>query len=371
MARQDKKTQLVLNYLNDFLEKNKFSSNNKIPSEHTLANNLKVSRSTVRQALDNLQNLGLIYKIQGCGAFFDQNKLIQHKLPINSDNGHRIALILQGQDHSANSELELGVKSIFDKKQISYKTYYTDNKFVNEYNCIKNLMYADFDGFIIDGVKASLLNPNLSLYQTCYNELNIPMIFYNNYYKELSYPKVLVDGRYASFKLCSDLIAKGHSKIAGIFVCDNYQAVEKFHGMYEAMLKHDIVLYDNYIKWCVSDVAHDIAFIKGIKKFIESVVDCTALVCCNSIIYKLVKQALAELGMVIGKDISVVAMDITKADLKNDNIYCTIDQSYTIGKIVACNLIDMIESLDFKGRLSQYSHILPAIIHEGSSVCKI
>ena len=70
MARQDKKTQLVVSYLIDYLEKNKFSSNNKLPSENSLSESLAVSRFTVRQAIDLLCSQGIIYKVQGSGTFF-------------------------------------------------------------------------------------------------------------------------------------------------------------------------------------------------------------------------------------------------------------------------------------------------------------
>ena len=130
-------------------------------------------------------------------------------------------------------------------------------------------MQNNFDGFIVDGVKASLLNPNLALYRKCYEELEIPIVFYNNYYKELAYPHVVTDDRKSSHLLTSHLISQGHRNIAGIFVCDNYQALEKFHGMYETMLEHHIDLDDDYIKWCVSDEAHNERFQKEIERFLD------------------------------------------------------------------------------------------------------
>ena len=209
-------------------------------------------------------------------------------------------------------------------------------------------MYEGFDGFIVDGVKAFLLNPNLGLYKECFNSLHIPVIFYNNYYKELNYPKVLTNGRDAGFAITSLLIENGHKKIGGIFVCDNYQAVEKFHGMYEAMQKNGINLRDKYLKWCVSDDAHDISFKKNIETYLSKIPHATAIICCNSIIYKLVKQVLKSLGKKVPEDISLVALDMSEEDLKRDDITCTTNQGFIIGQTVAKNLLLMIKNQDFR-----------------------
>ncbi len=374
MARHDTKTQMVFDYLVEFLDKNKFSSKNKLPSELFLSGKLAVSRSTVRSALEILQNEGFIYKVQGAGAFFNKEKVLSkdsYKSNSKDPNKLNVALILQGQDTKANSDLKKGIDSVFEGKNVNLKVYITDNKFANERECIQTLMYEGFDGFIVDGVKAFLLNPNLGLYKECFNSLHIPVIFYNNYYKELNYPKVLTNGRDAGFAITSLLIENGHKKIGGIFVCDNYQAVEKFHGMYEAMQKNGINLRDKYLKWCVSDDAHDISFKKNIETYLSKIPHATAIICCNSIIYKLVKQVLKSLGKKVPEDISLVALDMSEEDLKRDDITCTTNQGFIIGQTVAKNLLLMIKNQDFRDKESEYSCLLEPHLHIANSIKKI
>ena len=63
---------LYMNIYDDILFKIKngiFSENSPLPSERELGLNYNVSRSTVRKALNTLQNNGFIYKIQGQGTF--------------------------------------------------------------------------------------------------------------------------------------------------------------------------------------------------------------------------------------------------------------------------------------------------------------
>ena len=65
---------------------------------------------------------------------------------------------------------------------------------------------------------------------------------------------------------------------------DNYQSVDKFQGMAEAMRDSGLELKDDYIKWCISDEAHNESYVRAIEKFLKGIPKCTAIVCCNYII---------------------------------------------------------------------------------------
>ena len=56
----------------------------------------------------------------------------------------------------------------------------------------KRQVHQHFQGFIVDGVKASMASPSLD----CYREIQrkgIPLIFFNNYYQNLQCPRVGVN----------------------------------------------------------------------------------------------------------------------------------------------------------------------------------
>lgn len=99
----------------------------------------------------------------------------------------KLGLVLQGQDTNANSALLEGIRSVLPTDEVELRIFLTDNKFSNERRCLLTVVHQGFQGFIVDGVKASLLNPNLDCYKQIYQK-NIPVIFYNNYYKDLDYP---------------------------------------------------------------------------------------------------------------------------------------------------------------------------------------
>ena len=65
-------SQAVYNHVLKGMKTGVWSPGDKIPSEHALAQELNVSRVSVRKALDQLVGVGLLYKRQGAGAFVAQ-----------------------------------------------------------------------------------------------------------------------------------------------------------------------------------------------------------------------------------------------------------------------------------------------------------
>lgn len=69
--------------LKDRIVSNKLKTDQPLPSERELCDQLGVSRMTVRQAMDALRKEGLIYKKTGMGAFVSPHKLDIHTRNLN------------------------------------------------------------------------------------------------------------------------------------------------------------------------------------------------------------------------------------------------------------------------------------------------
>ena len=80
-----------------------------------------------------------------------------------------------------------GVRSVLTQEQVDLHVFLTDNKFCNERRCLETVVHQNFHGFIVDGVKSSILSPNLDCYKELYRR-KIPVIFYNNFYRNLRCP---------------------------------------------------------------------------------------------------------------------------------------------------------------------------------------
>ncbi len=68
----------------DMIDKGELTENDKLPTEQELCEQYNISRSTVRQALKELENEGYIYKIQGKGTFVSPTRFQQDLLKFYS-----------------------------------------------------------------------------------------------------------------------------------------------------------------------------------------------------------------------------------------------------------------------------------------------
>lgn len=367
MCAAEKKSNKVYNWIRAYIDENKFSANLKLPSEHVLCKRLEMSRETVRQALDRLVEEGLIYKVRGSGTYI--NKAVALSKEVRDTTASvKIALILQGQDANANSGLVSGIKSVLKEKRADLHIFFTDNKFSSERNCLDVVAHQDFDGFIVDGVKASLLNPNLDCYRNIYQK-KIPVIFYNNYYKELHYPKIINNDYRCARELLKLLIRAGHKQIAGIFVYDNYQSIEKFRGYVSAVRKYGVEFDDDYVKWCVSNEAHGEGFYKEVGKFLKGLPRCSAVVCCNYMILQAVLKWIREAGKSVPEDYSLVCFDYSKEDWEEAGITCSVHPGYEMGQQAGRRLMKMIENKEYDD--NNYSYVFEPKIYAGRSIRRL
>lgn len=358
------KSDKVYNWLRAYIDQNKFSANLKLPSENVLCRRLDVSRETVRAAMGRLADESLVTKVKGSGTYINKAVALSRKQG-SLTASVKIGLILQGQDANANSGLIDGVKEVLEGTEAELHIFFTDNKFSSERNCLDVVAHQDFDGFIVDGVKASLLNPNLDCYRNIFMK-KIPVIFYNNYYKELKYPKVINNDYKCARTLLSLLIKAGHRHIAGIFVYDNYQSIEKFRGYAGALRHMEGGFDDDYVKWCVSNEAHTDGFYKEVGKFLKGLPKCTAVVCCNYMILQAVLKYMETAGKTVPRDYSLVCFDYSGSDWEAAGIACSIHPGYEMGQQVGKRLMRMIQNHDYQD--NGYTYLMEPKIFEGRSI---
>lgn len=367
LSAVEKKSDQVYRWLLAYIDENKFSGNQRLPSENALCRKLSVSRETIRVAIDQLVAEGLVYKLKGSGTYFHREKVMTRDL--NTDDAlYKIGLVLQGQDTSANSGLIEGVRSVLTQEQVDLHVFLTDNKFCNERRCLETVVHQNFHGFIVDGVKSSILSPNLDCYKELYRR-KIPVIFYNNFYRNLRCPRVTINDIECAHQLIGRLIDAGHSHIAGIFVYDNYQSVEKFQGMAEAMRNRGLELNDDYIKWCISDEAHNESYVRSIERFLKSIPKCTAIVCCNYIIYRLVMKTLQKMGKTVPEDYSLVCFDYSEETYRQEDVTCSVEQGFEMGRQLALRLMEMISTGECDDR--NYTYVMKPILYDGHSIRKL
>ncbi len=361
---QRKKYLRIYDYLKIFIDQNKFTLNNKLPSENFLCGKFSVSRETVRMAMKLLMDEGLVYSRKGSGTYFDKYAAISAP-DIGDTDKTRIAFITQGRDYNTSSNLVRGIKQALDRDSVELKIFMTDNKLSNERKCLESC-YSGYDGLIVDGVKASIMNPNLDCYSYI-DKKNIPIIFFNNYYMGTHYPRVIIDDAACADGLIRRLTEKGHKHIAGIFMYDNYQGQEKYNGFMKSLIKYGAEFRDDYVKWCISDESYDKkSFPLSLWHFLKKLPKVTAVVCCNYMILNMMLELFEEKGISVPRDYSIVGFDYSCSDWPNRGITASIHPGFDMGVYVGDTILQMVEDNNFRKR--DYSYVFPPNIFDGTSV---
>ena len=104
MAEQPKSYEKVLTYLEDSLRRGQLSLGDPLPPERELAEQLGISRNSVREAVRLLEHMGFIVSNQGAGNFICCN--IQRNLQDSFD----LLMLLQQIDYRRLGELRAGLE---------------------------------------------------------------------------------------------------------------------------------------------------------------------------------------------------------------------------------------------------------------------
>ena len=136
--------------------------------------------------------------------------------------------------------------------------------------------------------------------------------------------------------------------------------------MAEAMRERGLEMKDHYIKWCISDEARQDSYARSIEKFLKGLPKCTAIVCCNYIVYRHVRNALDRMGKQIPADYSLVCFDYSADTYRQEGVTCSVEQGFEMGRQVALRLMQMIENRDCDDK--DYTAVLKPILYDGNSI---
>jgi GntR family transcriptional regulator of arabinose operon len=198
------------------------------------------------------------------------------------------------------------------------------------------------DGFIIEGTKTALPNPNIDLYKKI-DKMGLPIVFINGVYPELQHAvSVLSDDRQGGYDACQFLIGKGHRKIAGIFKSDDAQGLGRYAGMTSAMIDNGLCVHDDHVLWfTTADQSKQIdAFALDIIK------DCTAVICYNDQVAVKLIELLRSNHYRIPEDMSVISFDnSTLSDVAAVKITSLDYPKERLGQLAAEKLLHMLQGI--------------------------
>lgn len=331
----------------------------KLPSENELAEQYRISRHTVRKALNLLSQEGYVTACHGKGTYCSERAG-------HMGQSHNIGVITTYISDYIFPRLIQGMDRVFSANGYSIILKNTGNSRQMERTCLEDMLKKDIDGLIIEPSKSELLCKHTSLYEKM-DDYGIPYLFIQGIYEQMSEkPHILMDDCLGGCLVTRHLIAQGHRSILGIFKADDRQGKERHKGYVKALQEAGLLYDPDMVIWFHTEDRASKPFLLT-ERMLERKVPIDGIVCYNDQIAVRMIQTLNAGGIRIPEDISVTGYD-NSAMSKGEafNLTTVAHPQEKLGEMAAELLLEKLRGVPAKESKVQ-TLIEPQLIVRGST----
>ena len=351
----------LLCYLND----EQYDADRKLPTENELIEQFQVSRGTIRQALAELVNDGVLYKIQGSGTFFSGNLNADRKL------SHLLGVITPLLSQYIYPQIIQGITDFAQQKQYHVVLGSSHTCPGDEQDCIEQILAKGIDGLIFEPAPGFHYESEAPLF-TFLRTLTVPVVFMGADLNDADLSYVSLNDRESGFRATNYLITAGHQRIACIYPSCILAGLQRYQGYRKALEAADITFNPRFEK-VIEQIGpgkkpQQIAML--INELLDPIEDRpTAIVFYNDSFAVHGCKLLGEAGLRIPDDISVISFDDSELALQPEAPLTSLAHpKYYLGRWAAELLLEQLEYQE--QRFPRHLLITPPIV-ERDSVKKI
>jgi GntR family transcriptional regulator, arabinose operon transcriptional repressor len=314
----------IKNYILDKIEKGELSSNDPIASEKELSNLFNVSRITVTNALNQLKNEGIVFRVPGKGTFVGSaisngNNGTQNNIARSKTN--LIGVILCHLESPFHINLISSLEQLITKAGYIALFGKSNSNIETEISLIDNMLKNEIAGLIIyptDGIyyNERLIQMTLS---------HFPLILLDRTFPGINTFSVTSDNYQAAHDGAEFLLSRGHKKFV-IFdhIPDTSTIHDRIRG-FNAALAENNINSDSVSNisletcWFPDPENIHISEIKKVQTFLKNNRDITAAFAINSGVSLIIYKAATNLNINVPRDLEILTFD-------NPNSFHTIHQ---------------------------------------------
>jgi len=352
----------IINTIQEWIQKGRFQSDDKLPSEAQLMEEFSTSRITVTRALSELELKGVIYRLKGKGSFVSplKPKINSEARIISLVLPHKVDFFSGGQQYAHQ------IYRSCQEKGYLCSLHYSDQSTSREKQILEEIEHHNVAGAIIYPIS----NRNIASLSRM-NIRGFPMVLLDRKLEELSLPVVTSDNFQGAFEAVTYLTGRGHKRIGFIGAKDTDVVNERYKGYCRALTHSGIPLDRDLLVTRFSGNTEDEQSILGereavliLKKMMKK--NISALFCVNDLIAYRLLGAAVSLKISVPRELSLVGFDNLKYLDETPWKLTTVAQDFkTIASGCVSILVDMIE----KGTGDQVSDlIVPTSFLEGNTV---
>lgn len=296
-------------WLAEQIQEGVFKPQDRIPTEEELVQLTGLARATVRQAIQNLANMGYLTRKKGLGTFVTIPQVSQPKQTI-------VGIIVPDIRAGYAPELARGVEDKAAKSKHSLMVCSSDDLFIKAEYHANRLIENSVSGVIY--VPTASPDPKNKMIVQKFRERNIPVVLADRSIPNLEIDLVTTDNLDGAYKITTYLIGKGHSKIA--FVYSNIVSTERlrFEG-YKKALGDNGISFDPSIVVSHPGPFSDEQFAKYAQTILKQRKKITAVFAAHDRIAFTFYAVAKGMGISFPEDLSIVGYD----DLNFHNLALT------------------------------------------------
>ena len=282
-----------------------FRDGDKLTTEEELRFRFRVSRQTVRQAIAQLEDDGLVDRRRGSGTY------VRHGPRKRQGTVHVGVVTTYITDYIFPSIVQ-GMESVLNANGAVMNLSATYNDSRTERNILERMLDGQVDGLIVEGCRTGESTPNADCYQRL-AERNIPVLFLNSYYREFEQmPHVVMDDYEGGRIAAEELIRRGYRRLAGFFKIDDLQGQERARGFREALDDLNMPISENSVLTFTTEDRMKLFRTKESARFVQLLAKERAfdgLVCYNDVFAAHLLEDLRNQGMHLPEDLGIISFD--------------------------------------------------------------
>ncbi|WP_169081351.1 GntR family transcriptional regulator [Paenibacillus sp. PL91] len=339
MARKNlPKYELVKDYIIDHIGASQFKPHDRIPSESELAETLDVSSITVRKALSDLVNEGMIYRVRGKGSF-----VADKKSDVQSSMSRLVVFIISGTEIYDSSYMQIikGIQSLLTLHDYRLVIEFIENNVQQEDELISKINLSDYSGLLIYSSDPNAAKSYLKQLKSG----RMPFVMLDRFPNGMPVNCVVCNNQDGAYEATEYLIGLGHRHIG--FAAYDYHLsseVDRFNGYRNALADSDIE-EDSSIQFLEKELDYA-ALLPRIRRK-----ELTALFCVNDRKALEAVEQLTTLGVHIPEEISIMGFDDFAGSRFSKVPLSTVKQDFdSLGSESAKLLLDLIDGCAVGGK---------------------
>ena len=317
---------IVQNWIKGEIYKLKFKKGDKIPSENELMKRFGYSRQTIRLAIRNLEEQGLLMSIKGSGTY------VHHENTPSEREAKNFGVVLNNLTDPEQLEIMRGIEQTLAAHGHSLTLAVTYNRLDKESDILNTMMDNKIDGIIAEGTKTAVISPSHNIYRNI--RTYVPCVFLHSAPSVLNIPCVSLNDRTAGYMATKHLLDMGHKKIAAILRADEMPSHRRFCGYMDALFEAGIKFTDDHIMWYDYYDMEDVFEYALGKVFLKKFTGCTAIICHNERVVKKLINFLQSINIKPFDDISIMSMKNSEY-VENINVTAIDYDKYSLGEHAA------------------------------------